>query len=80
MTMYIQVPKIGPHEEGSTVVEAEQEHIGRVKIEFYPSAYPRLDCRGTYCQPNDPHFPDRYEYRQSRSTVSISLDNCTYQA
>ena len=38
MAIYKQVPKIGPHEEGSTVVETEQEHIGRVEIEFYRSA------------------------------------------
>jgi hypothetical protein len=41
MAMYIQVPKIGPQMEGSTVVEAEQKHIGRVEIEFCPSAQRR---------------------------------------
>jgi hypothetical protein len=37
MATCVQVSEIPPSE-GSTVVEAEQKHIGRVEIEFCPSA------------------------------------------
>ena len=41
MAMCIQVPRFGQQRVGSTVVEAEQKHIGRVEIEFCPSAQRR---------------------------------------
>jgi len=80
MTTYLQVPRYGPRKKVQQLLRRSKSILAEWKLNSGRQHIDEMKSKVAHYRPNGPHFPDRYGYRQSRSIISISTPQQTYQA